>query len=370
MSNHQIAGPGGLDGLEEALRSSKELTQAVMDSLAAHIAVLDSKGNIIATNAAWERFALENSAGEPRNTGIGVNYLGVCRSACGPASEGAVDVESGIRAVIDGSAGSFQIEYPCHSPDEQRWFLLQANGLRRGSRGVVLLHINITERKLLEGKLLDAERLKVLTTGLISGQEDERRRLARELHDGLNQRVAVLSIELGLIAPRVEESIRAEIKKLQQTTIELSDQVRRISHRLHPAALEHLGLLAALRSFVQEFSAAHSLDVRLFIADEVAEPGRGQALCLYRVAQESLTNVARHSGAGLATISLMPLKDGGVEMLIEDDGRGFEVAGIRGRGGLGLVSMEERVRLAGGSFQVSSNPGCGTRVQVRITGTR
>jgi len=349
----------------EPVRGSEELTQAVIDSLAANIAVLDPEGEIIGTNAAWNRFARDNSEGPPQRTGIGVNYLGICRRATGDASDGARVVEDGIRAVLDGEAGEFQHEYPCHSPAEQRWFLLKATRLARGVGGAVLLHIDITERKLMEGKLLEAERLKVLTTGLIDGQEEERRRLARELHDGLNQQVAVVSIELGVLAGQSGEPLRSQIKDLQRRTIDLSDQVRRISHRLHPAALEHLGISAALRSLCQEFEAAHETAVHLTVPGDLGEVGRGQALCLYRIVQECLRNVARHSGASEARVILRRNGDS-LELVVQDNGRGIDASGSYGRPGLGIASMKERVSLAGGSLVVTSDPGSGVRVEAQV----
>lgn len=343
---------------------SEQLTRAVLDSLAAHVAVLDRSGTIIATNAAWERFARENG-GLPAKTGVGIDYFTVCRPADGEAAGGAGEVAVGLAGVLRGERGEFCYEYPCHSPTEQRWFLLRASGLGPGPGGAVLLHVDITERKLMEGKLLDHERLKLVTTGLINGQEEERRRLAREMHDGLNQGIAMLAIELGMLAQTAEGGSREEIRRLQQNTFELSEQVRRISHQLHPASLEHLGLGAALRTLAAEVTQAHGVEVRLDMGAPDREIEPAVRLCLYRLFQEALRNAVRHGRASLITARLCVV-NGQLEMVIEDDGCGFDVASARTQAGLGLASMEERTNLAGGCFMIKSAPGAGTRIEVRL----
>jgi signal transduction histidine kinase len=353
--------------LEAALRQSEQLTRGIIDSLAAHVAVLDPSGRIVMTNEAWNRFARENSGGRPRKTGAGVNYLNICRSACGGESaEGAEEVLDGLTRLLAGGQERFHYEYPCHSPSERRWFLLQATRLRGAAGGAVLLHIDITERKLMEGKLLDHERLRVLTTGLLKGQEEERRRIARELHDGLNQQVAVLAIELGMFAQQAQAGgnpLSDELRKLQKQAIDLSDQIRRVSHRLHPSALEHLGIVVALKSHCAEFSRLEGIRAGITAQGDFGDLSLDRALCLYRVAQECLANAARHSGAREVLVSLSR-GGGNADLVVIDNGHGFDPS-RRGKG-LGLVSMEERVNLLGGCFEIRSEPGEGTRVHIRL----
>jgi PAS domain S-box-containing protein len=133
------------------------LYQSVIDSVSANIAVLDRRGTIVMTNDAWDRFARENQPRGSDKTGVGVNYLEVCRTASGESSEGAKEVLAGLQEVLSGNNRDFAFEYPCHSPTVRRWFLLQANGLNRLARGAVLLHIDITARKDLEARLREHE---------------------------------------------------------------------------------------------------------------------------------------------------------------------------------------------------------------------
>ena len=140
----------------EALEASDVRLRSVLDSLTAHIAVLDSQGNIVAVNEAWERFALNNGIEAPDLVGAGVNYLDVCRRAQGESHEGAREVLEGIKNVFAGKLPKFYYEYPCHSIDEKRWFMLCVTPLAQLPGGVVVAHMNITKRKLAEEKLLDA----------------------------------------------------------------------------------------------------------------------------------------------------------------------------------------------------------------------
>jgi PAS domain S-box-containing protein len=129
----------------------------VLGSLSAEVAVVDREGRIIMTNEAWERFARENAAGQSQNLGVGANYLEVCRSASGESAEGAKDVLKGMEEVLSRKRRDFSFEYPCHSPAVRRWFLVQVTGTDYPPYEAVLLHIDITDRKLLEQRLHEQE---------------------------------------------------------------------------------------------------------------------------------------------------------------------------------------------------------------------
>ncbi len=151
---------------EDALRDGEAFKRAILDSVTAHIAVLDKDGVIVAVNEPWRRFALENctTPGTPvPDTEIGVNYLEVCQASTGYASEGAMDALDGIRAVLEGHQTSFTLEYPCHSPDRQRCFIMTVTPLGQATQGVVITHVDITERK--HGEILlalEADRSRAL----------------------------------------------------------------------------------------------------------------------------------------------------------------------------------------------------------------
>jgi PAS domain S-box-containing protein len=210
------------------------------------------------------------------------------------------------------------------------------------------------------------QQLAALTTRLLKIEEGEHRRLARELHDDLNQQLAIISVEVDLLAtnlPDDKEEICERLREVGRQLGRLSDDLHRMAHQLHPSTLEDLGLVSALRSYCAEISKRHGLSIS-FQPDNVPRQLPSElVLCLYRVAQEALRNVVKHSSAKEALVSLTAA-DLKIRLLIKDSGAGFQIA--KQKGGLGLLSMEERVRLAGGTLSVTSSPGDGTSVEASI----
>lgn len=209
--------------------------------------------------------------------------------------------------------------------------------------------------------------LRILAGRLIRAQEDERKRVARELHDDLSQRLSALqlgSAGLAKLAPAGAPA-RAGFEAHQEHLGEIVEEVRRLAYDLHPAILTHLGLRAALQSFCVEFSGREGIDVKFSAQKEPPSLQEEVALCLYRVTQESLRNVARHSGAKSVGVNLKTA--GGIlHLSIHDRGKGFDARPSRTGEGLGLLSMNERVRLVHGTFQVKSRAGHGTQIDVRV----
>jgi len=211
------------------------------------------------------------------------------------------------------------------------------------------------------------ETLQLLTGKLMQAQEDERRRIGRELHDGLNQQLAMFAVELGLLArmvPAEASELAQAILNLRHRAEGLSEDLRDITHQLHPAVLEHLGLVYALRSLCDEFTRNKSIYIVYEVEQEIDRIPPDIAICLYRITQEALRNIARHSGAPEAqvTIGKSPKQ---VQLSIVDQGIGFDPATVR-TSGLGLVSMGERVRIVGGDIQIQSSPKEGTAIRIRV----
>jgi signal transduction histidine kinase len=220
-----------------------------------------------------------------------------------------------------------------------------------------------------QGKLHQSHRhVRKLLGRLIDVQEAERRRISRELHDDLNQKIAALSLSISQLKRKVplqDGELISELDQLRKTANGLTDEVRRLSHQLHPAVLEHLGLVPALESYIAGFRDEEQIEVQF-----TAEIGEGRipfqtSICLYRIAVEGLRNVARHSGAGSAAVSLKRV-DGVLELQVSDSGKGFDVETFKQGGGLGLISIEERLRLLGGDCDLSSAPERGTRLVARV----
>ncbi|HEY5912658.1 MAG TPA: sensor histidine kinase, partial [Verrucomicrobiae bacterium] len=207
-----------------------------------------------------------------------------------------------------------------------------------------------------------------VTRQIILSQENERKRVAGELHDGLSQNLALLSIEMEMLnqdLPTAAGELTNRLQALSAQTKGLSAEVHRISHGLHPAKLTQLGLAVALRGFCREVAAAHKITVHFADSSIPRVLPEDVALCLYRVAQEAVQNVVKHSGAKSAKVELT-MDGNAIELNITDDGKGFELNANRANDSLGLVSMEERVRLVHGQFSVESKPAAGTHVRVRV----
>ena len=235
---------------------------------------------------------------------------------------------------------------------------------------------DITERRraqqALHQKQLELEtsqhELQALSARLMTAQEDERRRISRELHDDVNQRLALLSFEIDTLErsiPADRVAIGERLRALRDRVDTLSDDVHGLAYQFHPSILDDLGLMAALEALTDDFGRREriTIDVVQSVPDKIAPE---IAYCLYRVTQESLRDIARHARARRAALRLRSV-DGGISVVVEDFGVGFEPGGTDGRRpGLGVVGMEERVRLAGGRFRVTSRVGEGTRVEAWV----
>jgi signal transduction histidine kinase len=244
------------------------------------------------------------------------------------------------------------------------------NPIRTGRSLLVLVSIiDITERRRVEEGLHETQReLRALTGRLLQVQETERRRIARELHDDLSQSLALLAIELellGQVPPETADRLCARLNEMSARVKQLSSAVHGLSHNLHPSKLEQLGLVAGVRGLCKEYMQANGLVVEL--TDQQMPPSipDDTALCLFRIAQEALRNVVKHSGARHARVELRGSEDG-VSLRVVDDGIGFDLHARDGREGLGLVSMRERLHLVGGAIVIDSRPSEGTRIDVRV----
>lgn len=213
------------------------------------------------------------------------------------------------------------------------------------------------------------EQVRSLAGRLMTAQEEERRRIARDLHDDVNQELAALSIALSALAGRLPTGatpdLQGEVTGLQQRTAELSEAIRHLSHELHPGALPHVGLVAALRGYCRTFEREHGLAIAFQADGTLDDVPSDLALCFYRVTQEGLGNAVKHAAARHVRVTVG--RDGSnVTLIIADDGRGFDLVEARGRSGLGLISLDERVRLAGGRLTIATNHQRGTELRIVV----
>ena len=362
---------------ELLLQGKEAFISDVLDSLSANVCVLDWDGVIIRTNEPWKKFAQANSDMSRIIGAVGDNYLAVCRRAIADGDTTVLPILSGIEAVLAGRQETFSAEYPCHSPDEKRWFLLRVSPLME-SQGVVLSHLDISDRKRVEEALhvkqreleRSQERSEELTAKLLMAQETEWRRLACELHDDITQRIATVAIDLqGIrsVPHGSEASLLAQIHQAGKMMEQITTDLQRLAHQLHPSLLEHVGLEAAVQEHVEEFEARTGLKTKVQVRNLPTALSLDRATCLYRVLQESLQNVRKHANATYVVIRLLG-STRGVGLCVHDDGRGFEqdCQTSSGRKGLGLISMEERVGVLQGTFRIKTKPGDGTEIHAWV----
>jgi PAS domain S-box-containing protein len=476
---------------------AEQLGEEILNSLTAHVAVIGRDGTILVTNEAWNRFARENGDPPLHAIGSGVNYLDVCRRATADGLPEAQTALECLERVLEGRSESSQMEYPCDSDKEERWFLMNVSRLQDSKGGAVVAHVDITRRKLGEiatqasesmiRALLDSSAQSVIVVGedrriemanaysegmfgypreellglpieklipeesrerhaenqqiyfadlqsrpmgigmnleacrkdgtrfpveiglsgirtprgrlavaivsditqrrqleqaaathtkevealaarLLTVQEEERRRVSRELHDQICQQLASLAIDISGYAatpsPSAEERER-RLKDLYTRVVKASETARHLAYELHPSVLDDLGLVASLRALCRQFSRTEGIAVKFDNAVMPAPITREIASCAYRVAQESLQNIARHSGASKVSVRLKTVKTG-LSLSIADNGVGFDVETARGGGGLGLIGMEERTRLVGGKLSITATPRRGTRLALEM----
>jgi PAS domain S-box-containing protein len=257
----------------------------------------------------------------------------------------------------------YEMEYRMQASDGRIiWLHNLISVIREGDhvKAVRGFSIDVTESK------ENLAALRHVSGRLINAQEEERRRVARELHDDLNQRMALLSIALEQMG-QIESSaeLHCRLNSLQRDAQEISADIHRLSYRLHPSKLDHLGLDAAMKSLCQELSGKWKLKVIFQPSGFPADLPKDITLCVFRIAQEALRNCVKHSGAEVARVVLE--NDGDeIWLSISDDGCGFDMDSAVMEQGLGFTSMRERLRIVGGTLQIYSQPMHGTAIEVSV----
>ena len=267
-----------------------------------------------------------------------------------------------VRGALEGD-GKYETEYRVMLPDSTvRWIAARGriefdqNGKPRQLRAI---SIDITERRRAEDEARD------LNGRLITAHEDERARLARALHDDVTQRLALLAIDAGQKEKGLGDTIAGQaMRSIRHDLVQLSEDVHALSYALHPAILEDLGLIEALKAECARFGAVEGIPTSFRATDDVDEPTRALSLCLYRVAQEALRNVARHSNASSVEVELRAV-GGGLELAVQDNGVGFDPTRKQARPSLGLAGMRQRLFLVDGELLIDSAPGDGTSIVAR-----
>jgi PAS domain S-box-containing protein len=339
---------------DSVLRESEERFRLMADTAPSLIWMSGTNKLCTFFNRGWLNFTgrtMEQEMGEGWAAGVHPEDLDRCLAIY----SGAFD-----------SRMKFEMEYRLRRHDgEYRWIIdygvprFAVNGAFCGYIGSC---IDITERKLSEISLHE------VTGRLIHAQEEERARIARELHDDISQRVAFLQIGLDQFEQTIgglTANERNELHNLTQVASEVSSDLHSMSHRLHPARLDLQGLVPATSSFCKELTNQFELHINFIHHDIPSQIPSAVALCLFRIIQESLRNVVKHAKTSEASVELSGHSDR-IDLCISDSGAGFFLDFAERHGGLGLISMRERLRLIGGQLVVKSAPAEGTRIRVRV----
>jgi signal transduction histidine kinase len=223
--------------------------------------------------------------------------------------------------------------------------------------GILILAEEITRRKQIEAMLSGMSRK------LIEAQEQERTRIGRELHDDINQRLALLAVELEQLQDNPSEG-QTRLPELRKQITELSNDVQALSHELHSSKLEYLGVVSGIRSWCNEFGERQAMTID-FKSDVSSVVPLDIGISLFRVLQEALHNALKHSGVKRIEVQLRE-ESGEIHLTIRDLGKGFDIEAARQGRGLGLTSMHERIRLVNGTITIESKPMGGTTIHVRV----
>jgi PAS domain S-box-containing protein len=259
----------------------------------------------------------------------------------------------------------FRMEYRLRRHDgEYRWVLdigVPRFDQDRSFIGYIGCAIDVSERKLVEAALAN------VSHRLIEAQEQERTRIARELHDDIGQRLALLAVELQQLhqsAPTLPV-VRSRMGELQKQAGEIATDIQTMSHELHSSKLEYLGIAAAMGSFCQEFGEKTNVQIDFKSHDLPNRLSPDISLCLFRVLQEALHNSAKHSRVRHVEVGLWGTPDE-IHLTVSDSGTGFDIQAARESRGLGLISMQERLKLVKGMLSIESEPKRGTTIHARV----
>jgi PAS domain S-box-containing protein len=344
---------------EEALRESENKLRLLLDSTAEAIYGVDLEHRCTFCNPA----CLRALGYERLDEVLGKNMHNMIHHTRADGTSFPAE-ECGVHRVTRTGEG-------VHAEDEMFW---RANGTsfpveywsypqRRAQEvvGAVVAFVDITERKLAEAAFANVSRK------LIEAQEQERARIGRELHDDIGQRLALVAVELQqlhedtLVLPEV----RSRMGEFQKQITEIADDIQFLSHELHSAKLQYLGIAGAIRGFCQEFSEQQKVEIDFKVHDVPRPLSPDISLCLFRVLQEALHNAAKHSGVRQFEVRLWGTSDE-IHLTVTDSGAGFDREAAKESRGLGLISMEERLKLVNGTLSIDSQPKRGTTINARV----
>jgi PAS domain S-box-containing protein len=341
--------------LESELRDSQDRMEAIVTTAMDAIVVVDDSQQIVLFNAAAEKMfgcTAEDALNRPLKTFVpqlsAAFSIHILQSGETDAVRNMDALGTLVASRADGS--EFHMEASISHIDAA------------GKKLFTMILRDVTDREQAEAALADIGRR------LVRAEEQERTRIARELHDDIGQRLALLTVELSQLPSHFEslpDEVSNHLRELQKQTTEIASDVQSLSHKLHSSKLEYLGIATAMKGFCRELAAQKNVEIA-FVHDTIDRTVPADiSLCLFRVLQEGLSNATKHSGARRFQAELRESSNA-IDLMIQDSGSGFDVQEAMKTSGLGLISMSERLKLLGGNLSIESQPQQGTTIRAHV----
>ncbi|HNP21813.1 MAG TPA: PAS domain S-box protein [Panacibacter sp.] len=355
---------------EQALKRSFDEKQAlalklsaILNTLPANIALLDSGGNILEVNDSWRKFAEENGF-EAASSCIGANYIDIFRKSFGGAAEDSGAVAEGLEAILRHKKQEFVFEYACHLHETKRWSRMIATALQdKAYAGAVVMHIDVTQLRVMEQERLHAkkEEQRIITKAILTGQERERNHIGRELHDNINQLLTGTKIYLSLAGHK-----NKEVKEVIQYPMELIDasikEIRSLCHDM-VTPLNNIHLQELLGDLITKLQQTEKIktDYVYTVPDGIVS--EELQLNIYRIVQELVNNILKHADAENVTV-IVEINERHINITVTDDGKGFDTT--KKRNGIGISNIINRVESFDGAIRIESTPGKGCKTSIDI----
>ena len=344
-----------------------EIQALILNALPANIALINQQGIIQQTNRGWLAFA-EKFGADKSKVGVGCDYLLVCDYAAKQGDQDADRIAREIRKILAGESMQFSCEYPCHQPNKNQWFLLLVVSIPVNERlGAVVMHLDITESKSFEIALSQSrQQLREMAAKTEMMREQEWKKIAREVHDELGQNLTALRMDVSLLRLQFGNDNPVFLEKFK-ATLSLVDRaiktVRNIATNLRPAVLD-MGLLDSLKWLCSEFTEHSGIACEFHCTEDDYLFNEQRDIQIFRIVQESLTNIARHAQATHVDVTLNH-HDKKLWLEVRDNGIGFDSTNLP-KHTFGLLGIHERAIVLAGEVDIVGVLGQGTAVSLRI----
>lgn len=341
-----------------------DLLLSIADVCVTGVAVLDEFGALLYANKAWCSSERSGYPGDKRGPGLEEFFSWRNNNASDSDNESSSTLGDDIQRMLSGAYGEFHGTY-CRPGTKQPFFIHAAQLNLPGPLRRILISHDVVPNSVTEQEYVQ-KALQEIGGRVIAAQEEERKRIARELHDDLSQRLALLSVELQELGGEIDKAhARRRLRRIQSQARDISTDIQTLSYKLHPLKLQHVGLSAAVQSLCNEISRNGNLKVAFIERDVPAHLSADITLCLFRITQELLRNCVRHSGAQLAHLYLRKVGDA-ICLTVSDNGCGFDAKSGVIENGMGLINMRERLNVVGGESEIVSHPRRGTCINISI----